>query len=1353
MVTVLIFGIIGISPTLLAVQISVEPASLEVSPGELFPVNITVYPEGAEIYAAQYDLNFDSILLNATSQTKGTFLTQDGADSMEIANRINNTIGKIEYGEFRTGVDYGVTTQGVLASISFEAVKPGTAYLNLSNILLSDSNGTSIETEVTDGTIVIGTEQPVYPANSVYFVPEHSTGKYCENNTTIQIRVNTSVATPGLDMNITFNPNCVDITAVDWTGSAWPGMPPTMSPIYKHNSDNVFISSLNFSGPSGDNLLATITLHCQNATGDCSSYINFSKIVISDVDGNAINTAWHNGTFECTEESTGSPDLVPTEIKVTHNYYNGAWAMLNNTVNVTVENIDSGDSGAFDVKLYAQLNGDFEEVGSETVTSLPSGDSTEASFVWEPSEAGDYNLKAVVDPDNAIAESNETNNELIELQYAGHNGYMDDKPLTTYAHGKIKGNISFTHGDSFYSGLVDSDGTYTVNHTVDIPDGATLKFARLYSYWTWCPDYPVMNLTFDGNTVSPDRKYTDRKGWGSYYDYPTGTYGYNVTSFVTGSGSHTTVVKNTGTQSFAMDGIGLLLVYTDTNGKDIEYWINEGADMLSTMDTSGGLMPEEATAQALFSGAIDLNTVSGAWLWTIVQSGGCTGNMLMFNDCDWTGVYDGTPYSDLDIDERRDVSGCLNTNDHLVQIQAADYPAGGDYLVPSNAFLVVEYEGEVMIHDINVTTDYTGAVNGIKLLKNGAAIPAGHSLIIGEDYTIRSRIVNEGDFDETVNVTIEVANETGTVFLENFDKQINVSDSKDAYRTWNTAGLVPGEYSITVNASIPEDAHPADNERTREVALTSEEITYNVTITAEPDEQKTTPDANAAYTLTITNTGTVADTIELTIPANEADAAILSDDTLMLNANENATVSLNVKDADAGIYNTTVRATSQGNTSVFNDVTVKTTVVTAGLPTADYLKIPDASGSPGTYVEVPVRIANVMNGPVQGIRLTVDYAESVLNLTSISSGNLTSGWTTMHLGNDGHTMILATNYTNDAIPDGSSGSVVRLNFSVIGSPGDTSPVNLSFVELSNPDGEVGTAPAENGNFTVTVVPPPTADDLKIPDASGRTGTHVEVPVNITNVQNGPIQGIRLEVDYNESVLNMTNISSIDLTSTWTDIQLGTDGHTMILATDNTNDAIPDGSNGTVVWMNFSVIGSYGDTSPMNLSFIELSNPDGEVGTAQEASNGTFTVTPEERVEGRITYICNETGIAGVNINLTNADSVQTTLTNETGYYNFTDVSPDDYVVSATKPRFWDNSSNVTVIEWEVTTVNMTLYLKGDLNDDGVSADAGDVMLMLQASARDITGDYQYDLNENGVIADAGDVVLILRASVGDIILW
>jgi len=118
--------------------------------------------------------------------------------------------------------------------------------------------------------------------------------------------------------------------------------------------------------------------------------------------------------------------------------------------------------------------------------------------------------------------------------------------------------------------------------------------------------------------------------------------------------------------------------------------------------------------------------------------------------------------------------------------------------------------------------------------------------------------------------------------------------------------------------------------------------------------------------------------------------------------------------------------------------------------------------------------------------------------------------------------------------------------------------------------------------------------------------------------------------------------------------------------------------------------------------------------------------------------------------LTNESIVNTTVTNETGYYNFTEIIPDSYVVNASKPRFYDNSTEVIVIAGETTTPDMTLWLKGDLNNDCEIADAGDVVLMLRASVGDISGDMRYDLNENDIIADAGDVVLMLRASVGDI---
>ena len=137
--------------------ISVSPASKEVTQGETFTIEIVVDPKGEEIYAAQYDLYFNNNLLNATSQTRGTFLSQDGTNTIEVINKINNTIGKVEYGETRTGKS-GISNSGVLASISFKVIgTSGKSDLKLSYVLLSDREGTEIENVmVNHGTCAIG---------------------------------------------------------------------------------------------------------------------------------------------------------------------------------------------------------------------------------------------------------------------------------------------------------------------------------------------------------------------------------------------------------------------------------------------------------------------------------------------------------------------------------------------------------------------------------------------------------------------------------------------------------------------------------------------------------------------------------------------------------------------------------------------------------------------------------------------------------------------------------------------------------------------------------------------------------------------------------------------------------------------------------------------------------------------------------------------------------------------------------------------------------------------------------------------------------------------------------------------
>ncbi len=135
-----------------------------------------------------------------------------------------------------------------------------------------------------------------------------------------------------------------------------------------------------------------------------------------------------------------------------------------------------------------------------------------------------------------------------------------------------------------------------------------------------------------------------------------------------------------------------------------------------------------------------------------------------------------------------------------------------------------------------------------------------------------------------------------------------------------------------------------------------------------------------------------------------------------------------------------------------------------------------------------------------------------------------------------------------------------------------------------------------------------------------------------------------------------------------------------------------------------------------------------------------------------------TGIPGVTVNLTNASGVvTTTTTNSSGGYSFTNVITGNYNINASKPGFFGNSTNIVVAS--TSTVDLILWMKGDLNNNSISGDAGDLVLMKRAAIGEIvpgsstvTPAFTYNLNNNGVIADAGDLVLMKRAAIGEIIL-
>jgi len=472
------------------------------------------------------------------------------------------------------------------------------------------------------------------------------------------------------------------------------------------------------------------------------------------------------------------PDLLVTAINAYHNNTDcPAWFNLSNEIDVTVKNNGTGAANASNVSLY--IDGVF--FGKLRVPSLAAGANVTVTFRnWKPI-GGDclnppcdfnwsykeYNFTAIADCDGEVGESNETNNETTVVDRACYNGYMADEPLENVAHGMLNGHLIFTTGDGVYKGLYSVGSTQTTHYDINLPDGATTKLALLYVYYTWCkpasgveyacPEMEVNITTPDGTTYTLplERAYNDTKCTcpGAMWNYPFGTYVYNVTEYITANGTYTVTVKNVCTQCsyFCVAAPGLLILYEDTNAPLIEYWINEGADLLigGRRSDGGYLAWWECINNATFPASSQTFDVANATLGVVAPWGGSswepgTTNHLFFNGIKLgTGVYHGfdssydetidsitmhigSTYAQVGVNVTDVTAYYMNGSDNVVG-QADD----GDCMMPAGAFLVVTYKVPAGICG-DVTGDSIVDMGDVALLVNNVSYPGNPAYAINE---------------------------------------------------------------------------------------------------------------------------------------------------------------------------------------------------------------------------------------------------------------------------------------------------------------------------------------------------------------------------------------------------------------------------------------------------------------------------------------------------------------------------------------------------------------------------------------------------------------------------------------------
>ncbi len=137
-------------------------------------------------------------------------------------------------------------------------------------------------------------------------------------------------------------------------------------------------------------------------------------------------------------------------------------------------------------------------------------------------------------------------------------------------------------------------------------------------------------------------------------------------------------------------------------------------------------------------------------------------------------------------------------------------------------------------------------------------------------------------------------------------------------------------------------------------------------------------------------------------------------------------------------------------------------------PMAIDFGVNDTSGDPNTFVLVPVNITEVQNDSIAGIDFDISFNSSVINLTKdrVQKGDLTSSWDSPGFNPANGRISIVFNGSGTEIPINVSGSVVLLNFSVVGAPGEKSAMNISRIQISNLSGTLGTASARNGTFII-----------------------------------------------------------------------------------------------------------------------------------------------------------------------------------------------------------------------------------------------------------------------------------------------
>jgi general secretion pathway protein D len=153
------------APVSAAPILSVSPTSSDLLIGDPFTLDVSV-ENVTDLYAFQFNITFDPTVLRVDDVLEGAFLSS-GGPTLFVPD-INQMLGSLTFTASLIGPVSGVSGHGVLATLAFTTIAPGTGSVTLADVILLDSSLTDIpDVSLQSGDVTVRERTPVPEPSSL----------------------------------------------------------------------------------------------------------------------------------------------------------------------------------------------------------------------------------------------------------------------------------------------------------------------------------------------------------------------------------------------------------------------------------------------------------------------------------------------------------------------------------------------------------------------------------------------------------------------------------------------------------------------------------------------------------------------------------------------------------------------------------------------------------------------------------------------------------------------------------------------------------------------------------------------------------------------------------------------------------------------------------------------------------------------------------------------------------------------------------------------------------------------------------------------------------------------------------